>query len=218
MELKGKTFAFLGDSITEGVGASSESKIYHQVFKENVGLKNAFNHGIGGTRIAKQMHKSENGRWDLYFIPRVDELEDDADAVVVFGGTNDFGHGDAPLGCFADRTPDTFYGACHVLMEKLICKYPDKPIVFMTPLHRTNEDNSYAMEIPKNLSLRDYVDVIREVAEYYSIPVIDLFAESGMQPNVACQNEQYFTDGLHPNDNGHERIARKLEAFFRAFE
>lgn len=218
MELKGKTFAFLGDSITEGVGASCPDTIYHQVFKKNVGLKDALNYGIGGTRIANQAHKSENERWDLYFTPRVDEMEKDVDAVVVFGGTNDFGHGDAPLGSFDDRTADTFYGACHVLMEKLILKYTGKPIVFMTPLHRLNEDNSYAREIPKNLSLRDYVDVIREVAEYYSIPVIDLFAESGMQPNVEVLNELYFVDGLHPNDNGHTQIAKKLEAFFRVFE
>ena len=43
-------------------------------------------------------------------------------------GTNDFGHGDAPLGSFSDRTPYTFYGACHLLMESLINKYPASTI------------------------------------------------------------------------------------------
>ena len=47
----------------------------------------------------------------------------DADGVVVFGGTDDFGHGDAPIGTPSDRTYDTFYGACHVLFSKLIEKY-----------------------------------------------------------------------------------------------
>ena len=217
MELTGKTFAFLGDSITEGIGASAPEKCYVSMFEKNANLKAALNYGIGGTRIASQKFQSENTIWDKNFISRVDEMEKDVDAVIVFGGTNDFGHGDAPLGCFEDRKSDTFYGACHELITKLINKYPSTPIVIMTPLHRIGENASFAREIPKNLSLADYVDVLREVAEYYSIPVLDLFASSGMQPNVAVQNETYFTDGLHPNDKGHEHIAKKLESFFKAF-
>ena len=49
----------------------------------------------------------------------------DADIVVVFGGTNDFGWGDAPLGTMEDRREDTFYGAYHLLLQKLIDRYPD---------------------------------------------------------------------------------------------
>ena len=50
---------------------------------------------------------------------RFTEMDERADAVVVFGGTNDFGHGDAPLGKPSDRDPSTFYGACHYLMNGL---------------------------------------------------------------------------------------------------
>ena len=35
-------------------------------------------------------------------------MDSDADVVVVFGGTNDFGHGDAKLGTFESRDPYTF--------------------------------------------------------------------------------------------------------------
>lgn len=215
MELKGKKVVFLGDSITEGAGAEKEENIYHQVFKRNCELKAAPYDGIGGTRIARQKKASEESKFDRDFISRADALDDDADAVVVFGGTNDFGHGDAPLGKFDDRTEYTFYGACHVLMEKLINKYPDIPIVFITPLHRQSEKDAYPANISKNVSLRDYVYAIKEVAEYYSIPVLDLYAQSGMQPCVEAQNKMYFADGLHPNPKGHARVAEKLENFMR---
>ena len=216
MELQGKSIAFLGDSITEGVGASAEKYIYHQVLKERSGLQNAYNFGISGTRFARQRVVSENPRFDLDFISRVDELPEDVDAVVVFGGTNDFGHGDAPFGEMHDRTEWTFYGACHILMQKLINKYPEKPIVFMTPLHRENETSNDNWKTPKNLTLKDYVHAIKEVAQSYSIPVLDLYSVAGMQPQIEVQNKAFFADGLHPNDKGYARIAERLESFLKS--
>ena len=131
----------------------------------------------------------------------------DADLIVVFGGTNDYGHGDAPIGCFEDRTPDTFYGACHTLMTSLIDRYPDADIVFMTPLHRAVEEQ------PGKLPLAGYVAIIREVAAYYALPVLDLYTTSGIQPKVKILREKFMPDGLHPNDAGAEKVADRLGNF-----
>ena len=38
MKLKGLKIAFLGDSITNGVGASKYNNVYHQVLKEKAEL------------------------------------------------------------------------------------------------------------------------------------------------------------------------------------
>ena len=119
MELKNKKIVFLGDSITEGSGASSIENRYTDLIGKMTGAV-CYNHGIGGTRIARQDVKSENPLHDLDFLSRVGELEEDADIVVVFGGTNDFGHGAAPFGTFSDRTAYTFYGALHSLYTALI--------------------------------------------------------------------------------------------------
>ena len=215
MELENCKINFLGDSITEGAGASDADHVYHAILKKGCHLAEARNYGIGGTRIARQIKPSENEMYDLDFCMRADEMDQDADAIVIFGGTNDYGHGDAPLGEFSDRLVYTFYGACHVLFEKLINRYPGKPIVVMTPLHRENDENVTPEGHLKNLTLRDYVAVIREVAEYYSIPVLDLYAESGIQPNVPVLKKLYCPDGLHPNDMGNARIADMLEKFLR---
>lgn len=210
MEMKDKTIAFLGDSITYGVGSSSPEKVFHQIIKQKYGLKDALNFGVGGTRIAKQHTLSNPPHWDENFIERAKQIPDDVDAVVVFGGTNDYGHGDAPLGKFTDRTSDTFYGACHVLMEYLSDKFMGKPVIFMTPLHRTGEDGKVVNGIKTEHTLKMYVDIMKEVAEYYSIPVLDLFSESGMQPNIESHCKMFFDDGLHPNDTGYARIAAIL--------
>ena len=44
--------------------------------------------------------------------------------IFVFGGTNDYGHGDAPLGKQGDNDPLTFYGALYDLYQRLLKKYP----------------------------------------------------------------------------------------------
>ncbi len=215
MKLKGLTINFLGDSITEGVGVSSPEKLYHQLLKKDAKLKEARNYGISATRYALQNGTEARPKDDFIdvnsFCERFDKMED-ADAVVVFGGTNDYGHGDAPVGTFADRTPDTFYGACHYLYRGLTQKYLGKPIVIMTPLHRIGEDKKVNFN-QDDYNLKMYVEIIREVAEYYSLPVLDLYAMSGIQPEIPEVQEAYVPDGLHPNDAGHRVVADKLKKF-----
>ena len=219
MELKGKKVNFLGDSITEGVGASCFDNIYHQVMKREYGLAEARAYGISGTRIARQTKPSDWEKFDHDFCERYETMDDDADIVVVFGGTNDFGHGDAPIGNINDRTPYTFYGALRYLFEGLINKYPAATIVMMTPMHRYNDESTRGDgEKPYNCgTLRDYVNVIREVADYYSIPVMDLYANSGIYPMLDAHRERYTIDGLHPNDLGNEVIAHRLGNFLLAY-
>lgn len=212
MELKGKKVVFLGDSITEGSGTTDQEHRYTNVFAK-ISDCDIFVDGIGGTRIARQQSPSAYERHDLDFISRVSALPDDADFVVVFGGTNDFGHGDAPFGEFSDRSEYTFYGAMHTLCRRLIEKYPDKTIVFMTPLHRLSENvTTNEIGLPCQ-PLIEYVKAIRKVCEYYSLPVLDLYRSSGLQPAVDIIREKYMPDGLHPSDAGAEKIAQRLKQF-----
>ena len=211
MDIAGKTVAFLGDSITEGVGASCIENRYTDVFARLTGGV-ALNYGIGGTRIARQKVVTAD-RFDLDFNMRVAEMDDSADIVAVFGGTNDFGHGDAPLGKFTDSTVYTFYGALHCLYRQLLEKYPEKDIIVMTPLHRLSENVTVNERGIPCEPLKKYVEAIREVAEYYSLPVLDLWKMSGMQPAVDIIREKYMPDGLHPSDLGAAKIADKLRDF-----
>ena len=103
-------------------------------------------------------------------------------------------------------------------MRTLIERYPGKPLVFLTPLHRLNEDNprgdGYKVR-PVGI-LNDYVDIIKECAAFYALPVLDLHAMSGLQPRVECIQKQFMPDGLHPNDAGHAILADRIAAFLRA--
>ena len=214
MEKKKKAI-FLGDSITEGVGVSNMQNVYWKLLGKTLDL-DVKGYGVSGTRIAEQ-NKEVNEAWSENFIERAKRMDKDADIVCVFGGTNDYGHGDASIGNIDDDNPTTFYGALNTLFAYLCEVYSDSYIFVMTPLHRLREDD------PKGdgykdptLSLLGYVKIIREVAEKYSIPILDLYKVSGMQPSVVSIKEKYMPDGLHPNDAGHKRLATLIEKFLIA--
>ncbi len=211
MELKGKKINFLGDSITEGAGASCEEKKYVGVIAKEHGAI-VRNYGISGTRIAVQATPSEEPRFDLDFQRRAKEMDTDADFVVIFGGTNDYGHGDAPLGVMTDRCDNTFYGSLHLLFSDIRARFTDSKIAVLTPLHRLGEDEPTA---EGKAVLKTYVEAVREVAEYYSLPVLDLFKVSGLQPAIPVIQQKFMPDGLHPSDAGHKILADLISNFLK---
>ena len=208
MNLSGKKLVFLGDSITEGAGVADIANRFTERIAAVTGAV-CVNYGISGTRIAKQTAPSENPRFDLDFLSRIPDLDADADAVIIFGGTNDWGHGDAAFGSFRSRHPYTFCGAMHTMCTMLCEKFPTAQLVILTPLHRAGEENDSIAGFP----LKQYVDAIRDIAEYYAIPVLDLYKNSGLQPAVPVIRDMYMPDALHPNDAGHALLANKIVKF-----
>lgn len=210
MKLQGKIINVLGDSITQGVGVSSVENAYLNVMGRMVGAAEVRNYGVSGTRFARQ-YGEDVFPWP--FTERYAAMDDNADLVIVFGGTNDYGHGDAPFGAMGDRTVDTFTGACHFLFSELVKKYPDARIVILTPL-QTSYDQNPSPHTGKPLI--DYVDRIIEVAAHYSLPVLDLYRTAGICPRLEEQRTRFMPDGLHPCDAGAYRVAERLAAFLES--
>ena len=218
MELMNKKINFLGDSITEGACLEDWNNVYWmRLGRENDAIVRGY--GIGGTRIAPRLMPERPGEegFGQYFGSRVEKMDPDADVIVVWGGTNDFGHGDVPMGTIDDRDNTTFYGALHTLYRALWEKYPTAQIVVMTPLHRLGEQDALNEHgNPVIGSLKAISQAIKDVAEYYSFPVVDMFAIANLNPELPISQETYMPDGLHPNDAGHERIASRLIGFLKA--
>lgn len=218
MNLTNKTVCFLGDSITYGHSASAPEKCYVSLFAAAHPEASVLNFGISGTCIAKH-YFPKKGMDRKNFITRLAEMPEHADLICVFGGTNDYGHGDAPMGKFGDTESDTFYGALYALSLALINKYPTARIVYFTPLHRDYKgDTGVAVRADGEWVLDDYVKAIKENAAYFALPVLDLNAISGFQPHVPIIRECYTADGLHPNDAGYERLFRIVDNFIKNLE
>lgn len=225
MELKGKIIDFLGDSITEGVGIEDcLDKRYDNVIKEKCGLAEVCNYGIGGTRLAHQTSPSEKPRFDLCFCGRAYNMNPNADIIVVYGGVNDFIHGDAHFGEMTDSTPATFCGAVEFLMNLLDELYPNAKKVFMTPARCYYSDGSVNYEVPSNRPmkksdakpLKAYVEVIEKRGAEHNIPVLNLYEKLPVNPKFKEDYDKYTVDGLHFNENGHKLIADLLTDFLKS--
>ncbi len=188
----------LGDSITtEDYGTP-----YHKHIQKRMDIL-VRNYAISGSRVARHIDS------DTHMCERYKEMDDDADIITVFAGTNDFKY--VKIGSFYDESDDTFYGALHILIKGLINKYPTKKIGYIMPLQRKfdSEKDRYTFKM--------YLKAIEEVCKYYSIPTLDLYTKGGLHPNIDKVNELLFTnaDGLHPNSLGHEMISTKIENFIK---
>lgn len=130
-------------------------------------------------------------------------------------------HGDVDLGVFEDRYPaqplTNFYAAMHYLCVGLIEKFPSKLIVFNTPIKREELDTENSTT---GYKLKQFVQAMREVCEYYAIPICDLFKDCCMNPSINEHYHLYFgstlpnggRDKTHPNEVGEKLMGDTVTA------
>lgn len=208
------TINFLGDSITEGAWATEPKYNYVSRVGEKLGCK-VNNYGISGTRIAMQTVPSANPVFDKDFLTRAKEMSD-ADIVFVFGGTNDYGHGDSEIGDLTSLDSHTFCGAVRNLATYLCERYGKRNAYFILPLHRYDEDNprgEFGSQSKLRPSLKEYVKAEIAVLDDMGVRYLD-FRDSFPIPTVNTPTE-YFQDGLHPTNKGHELIADMISDYVR---
>jgi len=229
INLYGKTIALLGDSITA-------LNPYPDNFRK-LGKCTILNYGISGTHIAQRSSNTTND-----FISRVPNIPTTVDAVVVMGGTNDFGHsknssfGTAfPFGDFTDghnSNKFTFCAGVHNLFYALYERFTKIgiPVVIVLPLHHGNRVDTHEYDIASDGTIteitndatgktfREYVEMIERIAKYYSFNIIDAYGQSNINP---CLDLTYSSDGLHLNDVGGKKLSMfvisELAKIFKMF-
>ena len=73
--------------------------------------------------------------------------------VFVFGGTNDYGHGDAEIGTTEDNSPYTFCGGLNNLFAKLSAIYGKEKFA-LSCLRAGSTKTTYAAAVAVNLLCR----------------------------------------------------------------
>lgn len=196
----------LGDSLTHGdnTGKGGEGTPWTAYIPSLTGLC-CRNYGINGNRLA-----GPDGMAD-----RCGAMARGASLVSVWGGMNDF-CGGAALGHFGDRGIDTFYGALDTLARRLYAGYPGAGIFFITPPKCRSRLHGWETFTPNGVghTLKEYRDAIVEEADYYSLPVLDMYAMGGM--SCYLDDSRFRPDGLHYSDEGYARVAHIIAGFIRA--
>lgn len=194
--LLNKKVAFLGDSITAQNAYCSHFGLISGAIISDLGVNGKC---YSGGEIALQAAN----------------LVGDEEVVVMMGGTNDFNQSkligniyDVSNGTITPTSDvTTFCGGLHKAINDIYTKCPTVQIVIITPPQKSNGWTANSA----SKYLYDYADAVKEVAKLYGIPVVDQFANCGINPVFAAMKTKYFNnDGTHPNDRYHWLLARWL--------
>jgi lysophospholipase L1-like esterase len=203
----GKNVNCLGDSVTKGEDSANsylrmKDDNIASILREEFGFFVSRNYGVGGSRIS--------GTSGSAMCIRYSDMTNDADLIIVWGGTNDFGAG-VSLGSLSDTSGTTnFIPAYYNLLNGLQNKYPGKQILAITPMHRkdTMPDN---LPNGAGLFLKDYRNAVISVCEQMSVPYLDMWTELGFTPFNTTMKNAYMPDGLHPSIAGMRTyVGRKI--------
>jgi len=188
--LEGKTLLSLGDGVSKG-------STYQEKVKTLLKLKSVINNSNNGLVMNNMLN----------FIN--EEALKDTDIIIIMAGTNDYTKG-RTLGTKDDGGKvESFYGDVQAAINAAQKAKPEVKLVFLTPLkHGYIEGQpSYPDKNNIGLGLEDYCMAIKEVCDKNSIPVIDLFSESGIETeNIA----DYTVDNMNLNEAGNEKVAKTI--------
>lgn len=209
----GKKWVVVGDSLTEENSATT--KHYFDYIAEETGISTV-NMGVGGTGYMRGKNTSQA------FYQRISSIDQNADVVTIFGSFNDlnypalgFNSMEEALGNYDDDTDATISGCINLTIENLQTAIPLVRLGIVAPC-------PWASTRPFQSDALLYVDRLKKIAEYHSIPFLDLWRGSNLRPWDADFRALAYTKdlgqdnnpvGTHPDETGHAILAPKFEAF-----
>lgn len=203
LRLNAKTRSFrivtLGDSITKGVRPGVKRE---QTFASLVAAKlrkagrdvTVTNVGIGGERTDQALKR----------LQRIIALR--PDIVTVMYGTND---------SYVDRGKKSSRLTIRQYRDNLnrivveLLRRGIQPVLMTEPRWADNAGPNGVGEHP-NVRLEKYVEVCRETAKRWRVPLVDHFADWTAARKKGVELRSLTTDGCHPNPVGHVKLATAM--------
>lgn len=180
----------------------TEQQSYQKWVNEKLNFTYVSNSGLGGSCIAKGYGSV------LSFIDRYKRNVTNTEIVTIYGGTNDYIQNVRLENPENKLDNTTFKGAIREIIEWYSTNYPNKFLFFIAPTQCFKPE--YASRDYKNnlnLSVIDYVNAMKEVCLEYSIPVIDLYSNIGINKN---NYKTLMEDGVHLTKETNKRVSQLI--------
>lgn len=211
---KGKNCLWLGDSISvvDGLGGFDRSKTYPNLVCKALGmtLQNKASSG-GNSERMRNILQGGNGytatdcsNIDYVFIMIGHNCdygnEGLTNTTVVTSTINDIPTDSTPPSEF----PTTYHGNVGSCIEYILTQNPKCNIYLLTPI--------WSNTVRYIRTTSKATEALKELGDFYGIPVIDLHCESGISQKNAST---YTYDGIHPNPDGIARIVDYIINYMR---
>ena len=216
----GKSFSFLGDSITTYAGyIPTENTTYYpsgditavdrtwwmKLIKALGGTLNT-NNSWSGSRVTNTGSNPNSAGSGT----RCQELGISPDVIIVFMGINDF-NSEIPLGTYDGTTPvpvtnTTFREAYGMMLDKILTAYKKSEVFVCTLMACERNAETGFPEINGNgVALSQFNKAIIELADAFGVKIIPLH-----KCGLTYQNMDIFNPNeLHPNQYGHSLMANE---------
>ncbi|WP_379964031.1 GDSL-type esterase/lipase family protein [Epilithonimonas sp. UC225_85] len=203
--LYGKIAFVLGDSLStlDYGGLTQTSQLWWGIMRDTYNMNFTVS-AVSGTPIAEKSGFNSfvtDARWQLAPL--------NTQIYFIFGGTNDFGARNIPLGTFMDTDKTTFYGALYYLYSGVTARYKNAKIIHLTPPPRGDLGVR-----PQNATtgkyLDEYIDAIYKMARIFGVQVIDINRDAGLTYNNMQTGGGYSSDFLHLFEVGHTKIKDEI--------
>lgn len=204
---KNKILMTLGDSITDSITTPTT---YPPIVAKKLEMTL-----IDGARSGRRIRDA--------FI-RTTIITDDAirsaNVITIAHGTNDFKL-ETPLGTIDDaatsaslffdsaytattnKIDGTFYSDYKGVIERILSINLNAKIMLIAPIRRTQAAATGTDTNAKGFKLKHYADAVKNIGEYYGLPVLDNFNTSGFNDLTI---PSWTTDGLHPTPWAQENV------------
>lgn len=103
------------------------------------------------------------------------------------------------------------------LAQYLKTTYPDTPILWITPCPTARNNYGGPNGHDVNQPLSAYVHAIKDVCDYFEIPVCDMSNETSVPYYTPEDLKKYWRggDGIHPNGKSSEVYSYKVEEYMK---
>lgn len=206
--LYGKSVAFDGDSICEGAGFKGG---YGKIIAERNNMIYQ-NRGISGGTITAETYSSSTGAARHWICRDIQNLNQDADYVILEGGVNDASLngklGEVTDGYNAELDDTTFCGAFESMIKQCYQRFPSAKLGFII-VHRMTPNYN-----PGGSFYEKAVEILKK----WAVPYIDLSLLVPPLNYIQSLKEVYTNaaDGWHPNELGYKTFyCDKIEEWMK---
>ncbi|MFR0508311.1 SGNH/GDSL hydrolase family protein [Limosilactobacillus reuteri subsp. suis] len=210
-----KKWVAIGDSWTAANTLGNTVANYTNYVADRLGVT-MINAAIGGTGYVAQ-----NGNYEDQFYNR--QIPADGDAYTIFGSFNDVFVDGFKFGDVGDTDIKSLWGSMKATLDHIWSIKDNAAVGIIAPgpwgaFNPQNENNWDKLNMKANEVGEQYVSTMKKFADYYSLPFLDLYHQSGLRPWDASFVAKYYhgtsdTDNTHPNTNGHKLFASKIADF-----